>query len=140
MSVDPRYFPLGALLLFHKGAARAEALQDSSYGFSTARYSIEMRVSVPARYEGKRVVVYPSTDPGKEVCLSVEAGDSGCTDNFVGAPAFVAFTVNLVADRRSAAASIREVVTLVDQSPGMPNRPPSLNCPACQLTQRSRRS
>jgi hypothetical protein len=124
MSVDLRYFSLGALLLFREGAVWAEALPDSSYGFSTAKYSIDMRVSFPAPYEGKRLVAYRSTDPEKEVCLSTESGGSGCTENFVGALAFVAFEVKRVVDGRPAAASIREVVTLVGQSPGMPGRPP----------------
>jgi hypothetical protein len=124
MSFELRFFSLGALLLFHEGAVRADALPDALFAFSTSKYNIEVRVSFPVPYEGKRLLVYRSTDPGKQVCLSTEPGGSGCTENFVGALAFVAFEVKRVADGRPAAASIREVVTLVGQSPGMPGRPP----------------
>jgi hypothetical protein len=124
MSVDLRYFSLGALLLFHEGSVQAEVLPDSSYGFSTTRYTIQMRVSFLPPYEGKRLVVYRNGDPGKEICPSIEGGPPGCVENFVGAVAAVAFTVNRIADGRPAGASIREVVTLVDQSPGLPDRLP----------------
>jgi hypothetical protein len=89
---------------------------------STTKYTIQMRVSFPALYEGKRLVVYRNGDPGKEICPSIEAGPSGCVENFVVAVAALAFTVNRVADGRPAGASIREVVTLVDQSLGLPDR------------------
>jgi hypothetical protein len=124
MSVDLRCFSLAALLLFHGVSVRAEVLPDSSYGFSTTKYTIQMRVSFPPPYEGKRLVVYRNGDPGREVCPFIEAGPSGCVENFVGAVAAVAFTVNRVADGKPAGASIREVVTLVDQSPGLPERLP----------------
>jgi hypothetical protein len=83
-----------------------------------------MRVSFPPPYEGKRLVVYRNRDPTKESCPQIEAGQSGCVENFVGAVAAVAFTVNRVADGRPGGASIHEVVTLVDQSPGLPDRLP----------------
>jgi len=69
-------------------------------------------------------VVYRNGDPTKASCPQIEAGQSGCVENFVGAVAAVAFTVNRAADGRLAGASIREMVTLVDQSPGMPDRLP----------------
>lgn len=84
------------------------------YQFYTDKYSIEMRVTFPSRYEGKRLVVYRGADPVK----------AGCIENFVGAAAVVAFTVKRVADGNPASASIREVVTLAEQSPGLPERPP----------------
>ena len=124
MSVDLRCFSLGALLLFHGGSVRAEVAPDSSYGLSTTKYTIQMRVSFPPPYEGNRLVVYRNGNPGEEICPSIEAGPSGCVANFVGAVAAVAFTVTRVADGRPAGASIREVVMLVDQSPGLPDRLP----------------
>jgi hypothetical protein len=110
--------------LFNKGSVGADGLPDFSCSFSTAKYAITMRVSFPPAYEGKRLVVYRSTEPQKENCLSIEAGTSGCTENFVGAVAVVLFTVNQVADGKPATSSIREVVTVLDQSPGLPDRPP----------------
>jgi hypothetical protein len=83
-----------------------------------------MRVSFPAPYEGRRLAVYRSSDPGKEVCLSLNASASEYAESFVGALAFVTFLVKRTADGKSAAASIRERVTLMGQSPGMPDRPP----------------
>ena len=62
---------------------------------------------------------YRRTNRGKENCLPIEAGTSGCTENFVGAVAVVQFTVNRIANGKSAASSIREVVTVLDQSPGL---------------------
>ena len=124
MGLILRHFSITALLLFHGGAARAHAQPNSCYQFSTRKYRIEMGVSFPAPYEGRRLAVYRSSDPGKEVCLSINQGPSACTENFVGALAFVTFLVKRSADGKSAAASIRERVTLMGQSPGMPDRPP----------------
>jgi hypothetical protein len=110
--------------MFNAGRVGAEGPQDFLSEFATAKYTIVMRVSFPAPYEGKRLVVYRSTDPQNENCLSIEIGASGCTENFVGAVAVILFKINRVADGKPATASIREVVTVVDQSPGLPDRPP----------------
>jgi hypothetical protein len=84
------------------GAHLAAASPDS-YGFATGKYTVDMRVRFPAPYEGTRLAV---------------ANSSVCFDNFVGALAVVEFRV------KPAAASMRELVTLVAQSPGLPDRPP----------------
>jgi hypothetical protein len=84
-----------------------------SYGFTTERYIIEMRVSFPAPYEGRRLELYAAEESG-----------SRCVESFVGALAVVEFRVKQVADGRPAAASLREIVTVVDQSPGLPERSP----------------
>jgi hypothetical protein len=83
-----------------------------------------MRVSFPAPYEGKRLSVYNAADPVKEDCLSAATGTSGCIDSFVGALAVVSFTVTKTGFRKRAAGSVREMVTVVEQSPGLPSRPP----------------
>jgi hypothetical protein len=124
MSAVFSYFTLGALLLLHQVAVRAETRPDASYGFSTAKYTIRMQVHFPAPYEGRRLTVYSSRHPAKEVCLPAEVGATGCVENFVGAFAAVTFTVTRAADGKPAAASIREVVTVTDQSPMLPYRPP----------------
>ncbi|MGD0776206.1 MAG: hypothetical protein ABSC05_25600 [Candidatus Solibacter sp.] len=102
----------------------AEALPHAIYGFSTPKYAVRMDVSFPPPYEGKRLSVYRSVAPGMEDCLSVEIGAPGCIENFVGALAAVKFMVTRARDHKSPTASIREVVTVVDQSPGLPERPP----------------
>jgi hypothetical protein len=124
MDVVLRQLPIATLLLFHVAAARPQAQPNSTYRFYTRKYRIEVRVSFPPPYEGRRLAVYRSSDPGKEVCLSVNAGASGCVERFVGSLAFVTFLVKRTADGKFAAASIRERVTLMEQSPGLPGRPP----------------
>jgi hypothetical protein len=102
----------------------AEAQASTVYTFSTAKYSVLMGVSFPVPYDGKRLVAYRSAASGKEDCLSAEIGTSGCIEAFVGALAVVTFTVTRTSDHKSATASIREVVSVVDQSPGLPARAP----------------
>jgi hypothetical protein len=97
---------------------------DSVYGFSTAKYDIRMRVRFPAPYEGKRLSMYHAADPTREDCLSVATGTSGCIDRFVGALAVVSFDVIHAGNGKPAAGSIRELVTVVEQSAGLPSRPP----------------
>jgi len=84
-----------------------------SYGFTTERYIVEMRVSFPAPYEGKRLALYAG-----------EGSGSRCIENFVGALAVVEFRVTQVGDGKPATASLRETVTVMDQSPGLPERSP----------------
>jgi len=103
---------------------KTEALPDSVYGFSTAKYDVRMRVRFPAPYQGKRLSVYHSADPASGDCLSTWTGVSGCIDGFVGALAVVTFAVTRADSGKPAAASIREAVTVVEQSPDMAVRPP----------------
>jgi hypothetical protein len=124
MSAELRFFSMGALLLFHGWTVEAGTPPDAVFEFSTPKYSITMRVSFPAPYEGTQLAVYRSTDRTRETCLSIETGTAGCTEHFVGAIAAVGFTVNRIGDGRPAAASIREFVTVLDQTPGLPERPP----------------
>ncbi|HVP45941.1 MAG TPA: hypothetical protein VMS37_04130 [Verrucomicrobiae bacterium] len=83
-----------------------------------------MRVSFPAPYEGKRLSVYHAADPAKEDCLSVATGASGCIGSFVGALAVVSFAVKRADSGKPVTTSIREMVTVTEQSPGLPSRPP----------------
>jgi len=124
MHVDFRYFLLGAGFFPCAGVAAPDPPEGTAYGFFTSKYVIEMRVSFPDRYEGKRLSVYRSSDPGKEVCLPASPGASGCLESFVGAAAVVEFTASRILGDGPAKGSIREVVTVVDQSPGLPDRPP----------------
>ena len=98
---------------------------DSAYEFSTAKYNIRMYVRFPVPYEGKRLVVYNSEDPGKAVCPVMRGSAAGCAENFVGALAVILFRVSRIEDGKPPAASIREVVTVIDQSKMLPERPPS---------------
>lgn len=118
-----RYLAVACWLLFN-GKLGAADQPDLSCSFSTAKHTVTMRVGFPPAYDGTPLVVYRSTDPHKQDCLSIETGTSGCTEKFVGAVAVVLFTVNRIADGKPAASSIREVVTVQEQSPGLPDRPP----------------
>ena len=80
-----------------------------SYGFLSGNYVIEMRVRFPPAYEGKPLVV--------------EEGPI-CFENFVGAMAVVEFRVMQAINGKPASGSLRELVTVTDQSPGLPDRPP----------------
>ena len=124
MSVEIRVLSLAALVLAHGGVGRAESWPGARYEFATAKYAIQMRVSFPPPYEGKRLAVLRSTRPGHRDCLSAQIGVSGCTEHFVGAMALVDFAVRRVANGKPATAVIREVVTVMEQSPGLPDRPP----------------
>ena len=95
-----------------------------SYEFTTEKYAVEMRIGLSVPYEGKRLVLYGDAEPLKEVCPPTADGPSRCIENFVGALTIVEYKVKRIADGRPASASIREVVTLVDQSPGSKKRPP----------------
>jgi hypothetical protein len=112
---------LASILLF--ALHLPPTVSGSFYEFTTEKYAVEMRVSFSDPYEGKRLVLYSDGDPGKEVCPPIAAA-STCIENFVGALAVVEFKVTRVADGKPASASIREIVTVVDQSPGLPERPP----------------
>lgn len=84
-----------------------------AYRFTTAKYWIDMHVECLPPFNGDKLVV-------NDRCLPPRAGVDGCVDHFVGAVASVAFTVRKVLDGEPPRnASIREVVTLLDQSPGM---------------------
>jgi hypothetical protein len=117
-------YSLGAFLSVHAGSLKANAQPDAFYEFSTAKYTIQMRISFPPPYEGDRLELYQSAHPGKAVCISIQVEASRCTERFFGAVAVVAFSVIRSANGKSAAGSVRELATLVQQSPGLPERPP----------------
>jgi hypothetical protein len=111
-------------LLAEAGAAQTGAVSEGIYRFTAGRRYVEMRVRFPAPYAGRPLLVYRGEDPEKAVCLVRDAGGSGCVERFVGAVALVTFEVLRVEDGKPVDASLREVVKLVEQSPGMPERPP----------------
>jgi hypothetical protein len=95
-----------------------------SYRFSTPNYSIDVEVSYQEPYEGRAPIVYRSTEPQKPVCLVAASGASGCADSFVGAIAIVTFVVKRTPDGKPAKAWIGERVAVIEQSEGLPERPP----------------
>ena len=68
--------------------------------------------------------MYHAADPAKEDCLSVATGASGSIGSFVAALAVVSFAVTRSDSGKPVTTSIREMVTVTEQSAGLPSRPP----------------
>ncbi|MCC6365285.1 MAG: hypothetical protein IT165_17360 [Bryobacterales bacterium] len=136
MGFDPRLALTAMLTVLWSGLSATAAGLNSLYEFRIAECSIKMRIMFPPSYEGKRLEVHRSSNPGKAVCVArqtdsqagtqtgTQTGTQKCVERFVGAIAVVEFAVTRLVNGKPAAGSIREVVTVVDQSPGMPTRPP----------------
>jgi len=80
---------------------------------------IEMRVSFPDPYSGRRLVFYSTLEPGRQICPAIDGFPSGCIDRFVGAVAAVQYSVKLFNGAIPGSVAIREHVTLTAQSPGL---------------------
>jgi hypothetical protein len=105
----------------------AEAQQkEVTYGFAGERYVIEMTVAFSDPYLGRRLVFYTSANPQQELCYSGDRGGSlgRCPERFVGAVATVRFSVRHRNGNPLGQTTIREHVTVVAQSHGLPGRPP----------------
>lgn len=83
----------------------------------SADVEIRLEVSFPQPYTGSRLVFYSGD---KERCFSAETGLKGCSERFVGAAALVQYRVK-GAKRNSK--EIRESVSVIGQSPELPERP-----------------
>jgi len=124
MGAGPHLALTAILPLLWSGLSAMAAGLNSLHEFRIGECSIRMRITFPPPYEGSRLEVYRSPNPRKALCVAPEAGSRECVRRFVGAIAVVEFAVTRLADGKPAGGSIREVATLVDQSPGMPPRPP----------------
>jgi hypothetical protein len=113
---------IGACLLLSLGPPQQKEI---TYGFATEHYVIEMTVGFPGPYRGRRLVFYSSLDPRKELCHSPDGGTLGkCAQQFVGAVGVVRYSVRHWNGKPPARATIREHVTVMAQSNGLPDRPP----------------
>ena len=112
---------IGLSLLLNLAGPRQKEI---TYGFATEHYVIEVAVSFLKPYVGRRLVLYNSVDPGREFCPSPDGGALGrCTEQFMGAVALVRYTVRHWDGKTPACVSIRERVTTMAQSQGLPERP-----------------
>jgi hypothetical protein len=112
---------IGVCLLLSLGGPQQKEI---TYGFATEHYVIEMTVGFPKPYVGRRLVFYNSLDPRKELCHSSDDGTPGrCPEQFVGAVAIVRYTVRYWNGRTPGQVTIRERVTVMAQSHGLPDRP-----------------
>jgi hypothetical protein len=98
---------------------------EATYGFATERYDIEMRVDFPVPYVGRRLVFYNGANPQKELCYSGNGGTLGkCPERFVGALAVVRYSVRHQNGKPVGRITIREHVTVMAESRGLPYRLP----------------
>jgi len=114
------------LLLSLTSASQADRRRepDITYGFATRQYMIEMRVSFPNPYSGRRLVFSSTLEPGKQICPAIDGIPSGCIDRFVGAVAAVEYSVKFFNGAIPGRVAIREHVTVTAQSPGIAERAP----------------
>ena len=97
----------------------ATMLLDTEVKFSTPDHEVTMAVQFPAAYQGKPLAFYSAEEPTKRRCYT-----QLCIDRFVGAAAVVNFTVTKVHRKAPKPSRIRELVTIIEQSPDMPPAPP----------------
>jgi len=97
--------------------------EEVTYGFASESCVIEMTVRFLEPYLGRRLAFYNSLTPHEETCLS-DDGKSGkkCTERFVGAVALVRFSVKRRQGKPQTRSTIREHVSVVSQSPDLPER------------------
>jgi hypothetical protein len=112
--------PLLALLAL---ALMAFERDPQVHTFVTRRHVIYMEVHFHESYLGKRLVFYDSGNPAKEICVVPSGASVVCPNRFVGALATVTFTVKRAGGKSADRAVIREVVTVLAQSPELPPRP-----------------
>jgi hypothetical protein len=91
--------------------------------FITRDHLIHMEVRFHEPYLGKRLVFYDSAIPAKEICVIPSGASLVCPDRYIGAVATVTFTVKRAGGKSLDRAAIREVVTVLSQSPELPPRP-----------------
>jgi len=86
-----------------------------TYGFATSDYIVEMTIRFLNPYSGRRLVFYSNVDPEEP---------SQDFQQFVGAAAIVTYVVKLPDGKLPHRSGIRESVTVLTQSSGLPTRPP----------------
>jgi hypothetical protein len=94
------------------------------YTFTAGNHNITMEVRRGKPYIGTRLVFYDDEDPLKPVCFTGNGENGACPSHFVGATALVTFTVKAARGKLPDKTSIREHVTVTEQSPDLPPRPP----------------
>jgi hypothetical protein len=105
--------------------AKKEAERDpQNHTFTTRDYVVHMEVRFHEPYLGKRLVLYNSANPNKEICVVPSGTSVVCPNRFVGAVATVTFAIKRASGKPVNRATIREVVTVLSQSPELSLRPP----------------
>ena len=100
------------------------AADPQQHTFVSGEHVVTMDVRFLEPYVGKRLVFYSSASPTTEIC-AVRNGESGaCPERFVGAVAIVTFTLKRINGKVASTGSIRELATVVAQSPDLPAHAP----------------
>ena len=92
--------------------------------FTTGDHIITMDVRFNKPYVGTRLVFYDDKDALKPICFTGNGENGACPNRFVGAVAWVTFTVKPTGSKLRSKTSIREHVTVTAQSLDLPSRPP----------------
>ena len=112
------------LLAFLPIALMAAEPDPQNHTFTIRDYVIHMEVRFHEHYLGKRLVFYDSAHPAKEICFVPSGASASCPNRFIGAAATVTFAVKRPSGKSVNRAAIREVVTVLSQSPGLSPRSP----------------
>lgn len=112
----PRAVISAAVVLLSEAA---EAAQPQRFSFFTSDYVIDMVITFLPPYSGRPFTFYRSFDPAKPVCVP-ERGVDSCWNRFVGSVAMVNFAVKRRDGTTPKKISIREQVSVLDHSCGIP--------------------
>jgi hypothetical protein len=101
----------------------AMAAEPQRYAFTSDGHIITMDVRFSDPYVGERLAFYDDA-ARKEICLVGNGETGACPRLFVGVVAAATFTVKRASGKLRGKTSIREYVTVTEQSPDLPPRPP----------------
>ena len=105
-------------------AVATGASEPQRHTFTAGDHVITMEVRFAKPYIGTRLVFHDDKDPLKSICFTGNGENGACPGRFVGAVAVVTFTVKAAHGKLRRKTSIREHVTVTEQSPDLPPRPP----------------
>jgi len=105
-------------------AVATGASEPQRHTFTAGEHTITMEVRFGKPYMGTRLAFYDDKDPFKPICFTGNGENGACPGRFVGAAALVTFRVKAAGGKLRSETSIREHVTVTEQSPDLPPRPP----------------
>ena len=105
-------------------AVAVGASEPQRHTFTAGEHTITMEVRFGKPYMGTRLAFYDDKDPFKPICFTGNGENGACPGRFVGAAALVTFRVKAAGGKLRSETSIREHVTVTEQSPDLPPRPP----------------
>jgi|tagenome__1003787_1003787.scaffolds.fasta_scaffold20301864_2 hypothetical protein len=100
------------------------AANPQQHTFVTGEHVVTMDIRFLEPYVGKRLVFHSTADPTAEICAVGNGEPGACPERFVGAVAIVTYTLKRINGKAAEAVSIRELVTVIAQSPDLRPRAP----------------